>query len=319
MFLLLAQAATDAAKAASPPAPAAALPDAAKVVAELARKPVDTLAKWSDHIGEFAITRGPGIFAALVILVIGWMLARWARRLVMRGTERARVDATLGKFFGNITKWSILVFVIVTCLGTVGINTTGFAAVIAASGLAIGLALQGNLGNLASGVLLMIFRPFKIGDAVIVAGQAGIVDGIDLFTTNLDTGDMRRIIVPNGAIFSGVIENQTHHYRRQAVVAVPISPAASLDEAHRTLEAALQRVLKTVPGVMADPPPAAVLAELSPVVIWNVSVWAETARFGGVRPALLREIKLAIDAAKIGPVGPSMDVRIKEMPGQLQA
>ena len=103
------------------------------------------------------------------------------------------------------------------------------------------------------------------------------------------------------------------------MVAVPINPAASLDETHRTLEGAIERVLKTVPGVMTDPPPAAVLVELSPVVIWNVSVWAETARFVGVRPALLREIKLAVDAAKIGPAGPSMDVRIKEMPGQLQA
>ncbi|MGQ0629342.1 MAG: mechanosensitive ion channel family protein [Phycisphaerales bacterium] len=295
------------------PAPVA-LPNPTQLVGELAAKPTETLTKWTETASAFAMEKGPGIVAAIIILGVGWMLAGWARRMVRRGLERAHVDSTLGKFFGNLTKWGILVFVVVTCLGTVGVNTTGFAAVIAASGLAIGLALQGNLGNLASGVLLLIFRPFKIGDAVVVAGQTGVVDGIDLFTTNLDTGDMRRIIIPNGAIFGGVIENQSHHARRQVTATVQVSSGADLDATKALFDDVIAKVIRTVPGTVTDPAPAVALSDLIPVPTWTLAVWVETPKFGAVRPVLLREIKLALDAAKISPAGPSMDVRIKEMP-----
>jgi small conductance mechanosensitive channel len=135
----------------------------------------------------------------------------------------------------------VLAFAIVTCLGTLGFETTSLAAVIGAMGLAIGLALQGNLGNLASGVLLLIFRPFQIGDSVIVAGQTGVIDGIDLFTTNLDTLDNRRIIIPNSAIFGGVIENQSHHPKRSVTVLVATSGMLDLDKSRAILTAMVNR------------------------------------------------------------------------------
>lgn len=298
-----------------PPKPEPAI-DPTKIMNDLTTQPLDTVTKWGEKAIDFAILYGPGILGALLIFIIGWILSGWARRIVINAMTKAHIEITLAKFFGNLAKWTILFFVVITSLGTLGVSTTGFAAVIAASGLAIGLALQGNLGNLASGVLLLIFRPFKVGDAVIVAGQAGVVDGIDLFTTNLDTGDNRRIIVPNGAIFGGVIENQTRHPRRLVTFAVPVSGAANLDETKKLLEGVTQRVLEQVPGTLRDPAPAVTLSDLAPTVTWTIAIWAETPKFVQVRPVLLREVKLAIDGAKIAPPGPAMDVRIKEMPGQ---
>ncbi len=275
----------------------------------------DVLTAWTafwDLGKAFVIDRGPGVLAALALLFLGWLLAGWVRRAVVRGCARTHVDMTLGKFLGNFSRWAILAFVIVTCMGTLGISTTGFATVIGAAGLAIGLALQGNLSNLASGVLLLIFRPFKVGDAVIVAGQTGIVDGIDLFTTNLDTGDNRRIIVPNSAIFGGVIENQTRHPQRQAVVTLPLSGAADLDESRRVLLEAAQRIAASAEGAIKETGPSVALDNINPVT-WTVAVWAQTPQHGTVRQALMREIKMAVDGAKIGTPPPVTEVRVTQM------
>jgi len=273
---------------------AAAAQEAAKQMLE---KPADTLSKWSEMAVQFALDKGPSVAGALILLIVGWLLAGWVRRGVRTGCERAKFDLTLSKFLANVSKWVLLAFVGITSLGTLGVSVTGFAAILGAAGLAIGLALQGNLGNLASGVLLLVFRPFKIGDAVVVAGQVGVIDGIDLFTTNLDTGDNRRIIIPNGAIFGGVIENQTHHPRRCATINVPIGAAVPFDRAELLLKEAAARVAASTTGALSDPAPAVALADVYPNVVWTVSVWSKTAAFATVRQALLKEVKRAVDSA----------------------
>lgn len=279
-------------------------PSATQALKDIVHGDATTFAKLTDEALKWLVDKGPGIIAGLALLFVGWLLAAWARRMVVAALLKAKVDITLAKFFGNLARWTILIFALLTSAGTVGINTTGFAAVIAASGLAIGLALQGNLGNLASGVLLLIFRPFKVGDAVIVGGQSGVVDGIDLFTTNLDTADHRRIIVPNGAIFSGVIENQTHHPRRCITIAIPVSPAAPIGTVEQTLRGAAERISTSALGAHKDPAPSVALAELTPTLTWAVSLWCDTKHYGTVRQALLREIKTAMDKAEIGPPPP---------------
>ncbi|MBL0926953.1 MAG: mechanosensitive ion channel family protein [Phycisphaerales bacterium] len=310
MNVLLAAADPGAAGATGAPA----VPDVKKAAEELATRPVETVSKWAEATGNFAINHGPSVVGALVLFFVAWVLARWVRRMVIKGFTRAHVDLTLAKFFGNLAKWSILIFAVITCAGTIGLPITGFAALIGAAGLAIGLALQGNLGNLASGVLLMIFRPFKIGDSVIVAGQAGVVDGIDLFSTNLDTGDNRRIIVPNGAIFSGVIENQTHHPYRRVSVNVPVSGAADPETARSAFAAAANRVIASTAGALPEPAPGVAMTELAPTQTWAVAVSAQTPRFGAVREALLLEIRRTVLEHKLNPPGPTMDVRITAMP-----
>lgn len=302
----------------SAPAAAAAAPaaDASKdAISQVVDQPVETVSRWGQFAIDWLVERGPGIAGALVFLVVAWIISRTIRGVVIRLLTRAHLELTLAKFFGNLAKWALLLMAVIACLETVGIKSTSFAAVIGAAGLAIGLALQGNLGNLASGVLLLIFRPFKIGDSVIVAGKAGIVDGIDLFTTNLDTDDNRRIIVPNSAVFGGTIENVTRHEKRCVSVTIPVAGGADLDLAERTLREAAQRVVASVDGALSEPAPGVVLADITPGVVWSVGVWAQTSRFVDVRQALLRELKRAVDAAQLQAAPPPLsEVRIVAMP-----
>ena len=265
------------------------------------------------EVEQWGVVKGPAVVLALVLLIIAWIVAGTVRGLVIRALTRAKLDLTLAKFFGNLSRWAILVFAIVTCMGTLGINTTSLAAVVGAAGLAIGLALQGNLGNLASGVLLLVFRPFKIGDSVIVAGQPGIVDGIDLFTTYLDTPDNRRIIVPNNAIFSGVIENQTRHPHRRVDVTLQVAGSADPQDVESGLRAAASRVVGMTEGARRDPGPSVSMTELQPAT-WTVQVGAERPRVGAVRQALLREVRRWMDDHKMHPAPAPTVVRITEMP-----
>lgn len=291
-------------------------PTVADSVKDTVAQQFTSLERMWDQAATWVITKGPAVVIALVLLVAAWIVASIVRRVIVKGMTRSKIDVTLAKFFGNLAKWAIIVFAVVTCMGTLGINTTSLAAIVGAAGLAIGLALQGNLGNLAAGVLLLVFRPFKIGDSVIVAGQAGVVDGIDLFTTNLDTADNRRIIVPNNAIFSGVIENQSRHPRRRVDVTVPVSGAIKMEDVLHALSGAVERVQASGAGALRDPAPTIVMSELAPPT-WTVSMWATTSSFGAVRLELVRQLKLAVDAAKIGPTPPVTEVRLTALPEQL--
>ena len=148
-----------------------------------------------------AIEYGTRVVGVLVVLFIAWLGAGWVGRTVLRSLERARFDSTLSRFLAKISRWAILLFTVLSCLSMFGIQTTSFAAVIGASALAIGLAFQGTLSNFASGAMLLLFRPFKVGDVVNVAGHTGTVFEIDLFSTTLDTPDNRRIILPNSKVY----------------------------------------------------------------------------------------------------------------------
>lgn len=284
----------------APDAPAAAShPAGPSTMEQLVSDPTAAVASWTKKIWGLVEIYGPRILGALVLLVAAFTIAAWARRFLLNILTRANVDLTLSKFLANVLRWTIIIFALITSAGTLGADTTGFAAAIAAAGLAIGLALQGNLGNLACGVLIMIFRPFKIGDSVIVAGQPGVIDGIDLFTTNLDTGDNRRVIVPNGQIFGGVIENQTHHPQRAAALTVTVAPWAPYDATQKAFLAAADRARVSTPGTLAEPAPTAVIADMGVNVTWTITVWTQTSAYVPLRAALLREIKRAVDEQRI--------------------
>lgn len=296
-----------------PAAAAAAVPAAPSQVAA-AQNGVDWAARLGERAFEWAVAKGPSILAALIILFIAWIVAGWLRRLIISATTRAHVDTTLGKFLGNLAKWAVLGFSVTICLNVVGVPATTFAAVIAAIGLAVGLALQGNLGNLASGVLLLIFRPFKVGDSVIVAGQAGVVESIDLFTTNLDTGDNRRVIVPNGAICGGVIENQSHHERRCLTISVQTSGTLDLNQTQAALEAAARSFAGKYNGALTDPAPTVALTEIAPAPTWSIGVWINTAAFAAAKPVLLAEVKHAMDKGGLGVPPPVTNISVVAMP-----
>ena len=199
-----------------------------------------------------------GRCSSLILITLAWTVSGWGSSLVRAALDRIKFDETLSIFISKLVRWVILLLAGLTCLSYFGVETTSFAALIGAAGLAIGLAFQGTLSNFAAGAMLLIFRPYKVGDEVNVAGYTGTVREIELFTTAIDTPDYRRIIVPNSSIFGAVIENVTHHPVRRFTVGVGTAYSADIDETRRVLE----RAVRSVVQVAATPAPAVVLLEL---------------------------------------------------------
>ncbi len=242
---------------------------------------------------------GLKIAAVLAILAGAWVLSGWIRGALKRGTKRAHIDPTLSSFLANTAKWAILTVAIITCLDVFNVQPASFAAVIAALGLAIALAFQGALGNIASGVLILIFRPFKVGDTVVIGGQAGTVNEIDLFTTALDTVDGRRVIVPNGQIAGAVIDNQSHHPRRRAEVLVNIASNANVEATRRALETAARDAVEKAGGLVLPPAEVAMTDFGKASVQWAVRVWAPREKLGQVRTQILESAKRELDRAGV--------------------
>lgn len=268
-----------------------------------------TVEKLLAALVELAAQYGGKIVVAVIVLFVGWTAAGWVGNLTRRALGRTKVDITLAAFLARLVRWSIMLLVILGCLSVFGVETTSFAAVIGSAGIAIGLAIQGTLSNCAAGVMLLMFRPFNVGDVIVVGGQTGTVNEIELFTTTLDSFDNRRFIIPNSQIFGATIENMTFHPRRRADVDVGVSYAADID---RTREV-LTRAAASVAGGLADPAPEVFLQGLgASSVNWTVRVWAKTADFGNVKQAAVRAVKMALDEARIEIPFPQMDVHLKQ-------
>lgn len=245
-----------------------------------------------------------GVFA---LLISARILAGWSRRGLQRAFARAEFDVTLARFFSNLLYWALLLIAVLFSLSLFGIETTSFAAILAAAGFAIGMAFQGTLSNFASGVLLLVFRPFEVDDAVKVADQVGRVHAIDLFTTTLDTFDNRRIIIPNSAVTGATIENITHHPTRRVDLEIGVSYDAGT-EATRDV---LAGVVQATEGVFPDPEPTVMLLNLgASSVDWAVRVWCRAEDYWTVRERLLEKAKKALDAAGIGIPYPQLDVHL---------
>lgn len=247
-------------------------------------------------------TYGLPAVKALVLLVIGAMIAGWLSGVVRRVCERGKFDITLGRFLGNLVHWLVLAAVVIMCLSSFGVQVTSLVALLGTIGVAIGLALQGSLSHIASGVMLLIFRPFKVGDAVTAAGQTGIVEELGLFSTLLNTPDNQRIIVPNGAIVGGVIINSTHFNQRLVEINVQANPAAEIEQVRATLRRAA-----TVDGRVEDKDPIITLYDAAGQ--WNVKVWAKTPEVGAVKERLLIACTAALKRADLHPSPPVSLVR----------
>ena len=260
-----------------------------------------------EKLWEITLNYGVPAVKVLLIIIVALLVAGWANRIVRGACERAKIEATLGRFFGKAARWIVLLLAAMFCISAFELDIAGFAVVLGAAGLAIGLAFQGTLSNLASGVMLLIFRPFKVGDFVNVAGQSGKVDEIDLFSTTFDTPDNRRIITPNSAIFGAQIENVTFHDTRRVEVVVGVEYSSDIDKTRQVLEAAAAGV----EGCLDDPARQVYLAELgASSVDWKVRVWCPTADFWAIREALVRAVKMALDEAGIGIPFPQVDVHL---------
>ena len=247
------------------------------------------------------------ITKAIILIILVLIVASWVSKITGKAVRKAKVEETLARFLSNLARYIILIAGGVAILGVFGIPTASFAALIAAVGFAIGMAMSGMLGNIASGVMLLLFRPFKVGDVVSAGGTTGKVFEIGLFTTIFDTPDNRRIIVPNNEIFGGTIENVSHHATRRVSVDVGTDYGADIDKAREVMLAAASGT----ENVLTDPGPAVVLTGLGGSSIdWSVRVWVNAADYWAVMDQLTRNVKVALDEAEIGIPFPQMDVHI---------
>lgn len=261
-----------------------------------------------EALGELLLAVAPSAITALLLLLATLLGASWLQRIVRAAMHRAKIEETLARFFGKLARWAVLVVGILLILGEFGVETASFAVVLGAMGLAVGLALQGTLGNFAAGVLLLIFRPYKVGDVVKLSGVVGKVDEIDLFCTTLDTVDNRRIIMPNGGILGSNIENITHHPLRRVDVPVGAEYAASVD----ATRVALEKAASSVPQRHAEKGHQVILTGLgASSVDWQVRVWCKTEDYFACLEATVRAAKMSLEEAGIGIPFPQLDVYLK--------
>ena len=248
---------------------------------------------------------------ALLVLVIGYFAAKLLSRMASMPVRR-KVDETLGRFTGKLVFYSIMLFTILGVLGMFGVSVTSFAAVIGAAGFAVGLAFQGTLSNFSAGVLLLVFRPFKVGDVISAGGVSAKVDEIDLFVTTLNTPDNRRFIVPNGQITGSTIENVSFHSERRVDLTIGVDYAACLDQTRRVLGEAVEcQREKMVEGEGREF--QIVLSDLGDsAVVWTVRFWTHRDDYWSVREQLLADVKNGLDQAGIGIPFPQMDVHMHQ-------
>lgn len=256
-------------------------------------------------LDTYVIPWGINIVMALVIFIIGKMLVGIITNLAKKIMAKANVDTLLINFISSIVKGILLLFVVIAALNQLGVDTTSLIALIGAAGLAVGLALQGSLQNFASGVMLIIFRPFKDGDVIDAAGVMGTVEQIGIFTTTMRTPDNREIIVPNGSIFSGTITNVSARDTRRVDMVFGIGYDDDLLKAKQII----MDILTADDRVLKDPAPAVALGELADSSVnFNVRPWVKSSDYWGVYSDIHERIKLEFDRQGISIPYPQMDV-----------
>ena len=240
---------------------------------------------------------GLDVLGAIAILIVGLFVAKWARRATLRALGNVnRLDQTLRRFFASLVKYVVIIFTILAVLNQFGVQTASLIALIGAAGLAIGLALQGTLSNVAAGVMLLIFRPFKVGDFIEAGGQSGTVHELSLFLTELNTGDNARITVPNSQIWGNAIKNVSFNATRRVDLLIGIAYEDDIGKAVATI----QSVIDEEPRIRKEPASLIAVSELADSSVnLVIRVWCETADYWSVRFGLIRSIKERLDAENI--------------------
>ncbi|WP_298894150.1 mechanosensitive ion channel domain-containing protein [uncultured Psychroserpens sp.] len=254
------------------------------------------LQKWIDKGYELIVDFGPKVLAAIAIWIIGSIIIKSILKGIRKVMEKRAYDESLKKFLLNLLSWTLKIILIVVVLGTVGIETTSFAAILAAAGLAIGLALQGSLANFAGGVLIMIFKPIKIGDLIEAQGELGVVKEIEIFTTKLLSPTNKEIIIPNGALSNGNIVN----YSSEGKLRIDLTFGVGYDSDIKQTKEILMSVLTSNPKVLKDPAPSVNVSELADSSVnFAVRPWSTVADYWDVYFETHENVKIALDAAGI--------------------
>jgi len=232
------------------------------------------------------------VLPAIGLGFVGYWLTHHVPRLLGEVMTRARVEPTLTTFVMHVSRYALCIFITIVVLGRLGIETTSLIAVLGAAGLAIGLALQGSLSNFAAGVLIIVFRPFRVGDLVEVGGATGTVQDIQIFTTVLHTADNLRIVVPNDLIMKGKITNYSVNDIRRIDLTVGVAYTQDLEQVRQLLT----DILVKEPRMLPAPAPCVTVAELNKNGMqFALRAWSKTSDYEAVRGSVLEQIKLAFD------------------------
>lgn len=250
---------------------------------------------------------GPKLIAALVIFVLGRWLSKLVRNAVRRVMKKSKVDELLISFVGSLSYMAMLAMVVIAALNQLGIQTTSFVAILGAAGLAIGLALQGSLSNFAAGVLMIIFRPFQTGDYIEGGGVSGLVEQIQIFTTELRTPDNKLVIIPNANLMSGNIINFSANNTRRIDLVVGVSYNDDLKQVKQVLN----DIVASEPRLLKEPAPTIAVSELADSSV-NLVVrpWVKTEDYWALYFYLTETIKLRFDAEGITIPYPQRDVHL---------
>lgn len=262
---------------------------------------------YADKLINLAVEYGPKLLLAIIVLIAGL----WIIKLVLKGTdkamERSNIDISLRKFLKSLFSIMLKALLLISVASMIGIATTSFVAIIGAAGLAVGLALQGGLANFAGGVIILIFKPFKVGDFLDAQGYTGTVHEITIFTTVLKTPDNKTVIIPNGALSNGSMVNYSTEPKRRVDMVFGIGYGDSIEKAKQVLT----RLADSDPRVLKDPAPQIVVGELGDnSVNFNMRLWCESADFWGVYFDTHEKVKLAFDEAGISIPFPQRDVHL---------
>lgn len=271
----------------------------------------DQLQSLFDTGAEKLLVFLPKLFLALLVLVIGWWIIRRIVKVVERGLEQSSADATLTRFLLSLLSMGLKALLLISVASMVGIATTSFVAVLGAAGLAVGLALQGSLANFAGGVLILLFRPFRVGDFIEAQGVAGTVKEILIFSTIMKTPDNKRIIVPNGPLANDNITNFSAEDRRRVDLVFGIG----YDDDLKKAKAVLERLIQEDERSQDDPAPLIVISELADSCV-NITTrtWVQASDYWGFRFDLIERVKLTFDAEGISIPYPQQDVHLHQAP-----
>ncbi len=263
-----------------------------------------------DYMNLYIIPWSINFISALVVFIFGRWIAKLVIKALSKVLQRAKVDETLVKFLGNVLYVALLVVVIIAALDRLGVNTTSVLAVFATAGLAIGLALKDSLSNFAAGVMLIIFKPFRVGDFVEAGGTAGTVEEIRIFSTGMRTPDNREITVPNGQIYSGTIINVTARETRR----IDLMFGIGYDDDYAKARDLVWDIIKKDDRILKDPEPVVMFMELADSSVnFAVRPWVKTSDYWIVRADLLEKVKQAFDQNNISIPFPQRDVHLYQV------
>jgi len=244
---------------------------------------------------------------ALAIFLIGKFIVRLVVRATATVMQKQEVDKTLETFICNLVRTVLMVVVIIAAIGAIGVQTTSFIAIFGAAGLAIGLALQGSLSNFASGVLIVLFRPYRVGDWIEAAGISGGVEEVQILTTILKTGDNKQIIVPNSQIMNSIITNYSANDTRRVDMVIGVSYGDDIDKVRKTLE----ELIAAEERVLPEPAPTITVSALADSSVnFNVRPWVKTSDYWGVMFDMTEAIKKRFDEEGISFPFPQQDVHL---------